>query len=423
MKQTDEITRVGGVGTGRIFQHAHLRVYPKLLDGARLTAFFDLNAARAEQARDTYAEMLGAYAAAHPEFAAAVEANVSELRCYNTLDALLDHVDVIDVATHARGRMATAIAALERGVHVMVEKPMARTWTEADRAARVAASLPGVFFQLNDDNAFDPKYRVLHDLIARGEVGKVQHVSLIRGSRLDATSVLKSQASALDNGGGCLLDYGSHGLAGIWYALGPHLRPVRVEAVKIDVRFPHRVLEGEPYLVEVDDNAQLKVLFEDPATGSWVTVFLEASWTGGHIGLDEEKSGSQAGGYLRIIGDGGVVHSNEATRINVQRWDGGERVLPLQTYAGESISFDTQIGGFLEGIKAGVPPEIDVNFGAEVIAICGTAYLSAIRGCAVTLDAFKDFSREYVARYGDNEEADDAILRDLLEPYKYGGRD
>jgi predicted dehydrogenase len=263
----------------------------------------------------------------------------------------------------------------------------------------------------------------LHDLLARGEVGKVQHVSLIRGSRLDATSVLKSQASALDNGGGCLLDYGSHGLAGIWYALGTHLRPVRVEAIKIDVLFPHRVLEGEPCLVEVDDNAQIKVLLEDPATGSWVTVFLEASWTGGHIGLDEEKSGGQANGYLRIIGDGGVVYTNEATRITIRRWDGGETVLPLQTHAGERISFDTQIGGFLHGIRTGVPPEIDVNFGAEVIAICGAAYLSAIRGNAVTLDAFKNFSREYVARYGDSEEADDAIVRDLLAPYRYRGRD
>jgi predicted dehydrogenase len=291
-------------------------------------------------------------------------------------------------------------------------------WTEADRAARTAANTPGVFLQLNDDNAFDPKYKLLHDLVARGAIGKVQHVSLIRGSDLDATSVLQSQASALDNGGGCLMDYGSHGLAGVWYALGTHLKPTVVEAVQIAVLFPHRVLEGEPCLVEVDDNARIAVRFEDPESGSWVTVFLEATWTGGHIGLGTEKPGGQAGGYLRMIGDEGVIHSASAERITVQRWDGGETVLPLREYPGETISFDDEVGGCLEGIRTGTPPKIDVHFGASVIAICGAAYLSALWGRAVTLDEFKEYSRGYVTRYGDNEQADDALILDLLEPYR-----
>jgi predicted dehydrogenase len=418
MSEHQDILRVGGVGTGRIFQHAHLRVYPKLWERARLVAFYDVNPDRAEQARARYRELLLEYAHTYPEAAAAAQANLDALRCYSSLDALLDQVDVIDVATHARGRMSIAGTALRKGVHVMVEKPMARVWTEADRTARVVDSHPGVFLQLNDDNAFDPKYRLLHDLLARGTLGAVQHVSLIRGSTLDATSVLQAQASALDNGGGCLLDYGSHGLAGVWAALGTHYRPTVVQAVQIGVLYPHRVLEGEPCLVEVDDNAQIKVRFEDPQSGTWVTVFLEASWSGGHIGLGPDKPGGQSGGYLRLIGDRGVLHSTSADRITVQRWDGGETVLPLREYPGESISFDDQIGGFLDGVRSGRPPEIDVYFGAEVIAVCGAAYLSALRGRAVTLAEFKDHCRGYVARYGDNEQADDALILDLLQPYQ-----
>ena len=37
----EKIVRVGGVGTGRIFSWGHLRIYPKLLDRARLVAFYD----------------------------------------------------------------------------------------------------------------------------------------------------------------------------------------------------------------------------------------------------------------------------------------------------------------------------------------------------------------------------------------------
>ncbi|MCK4300576.1 MAG: Gfo/Idh/MocA family oxidoreductase, partial [Planctomycetes bacterium] len=190
MKRTKDVVRVGGVGTGRIFQWAHLRVYPQLLAKARLVGFFDIDPARAEQAREKYANMLREYASEHPQWAEAANGNVAELRCYGTLDELLSEVDVVDVCTHARGRMAVAMAALEKGVHSMVEKPMARTWIEADRAARAFTERPEIFFQLNDDNVFDPRYRALHDLVAQGVIGAVQSIWLSRASRLDSTTVL-----------------------------------------------------------------------------------------------------------------------------------------------------------------------------------------------------------------------------------------
>ena len=65
----------------------------------------------------------------------------------------------------------------------------------------------------------------------------------------------------------------------------------------------------------------------------------------------------------------------------------------------------------------GKPPEVDVAFGAEIIAICGAAYLSALRRRAITIEEFKDFSRTYVQKHGDNEEAEEALLTDLLAPY------
>ena len=417
MKRAGEMVRVGGVGTGRIFQWAHLRVYPQLLEKARLVGFFDIDPARAQEARDKYAQMLSEYASEHPEWAEVVNGNVAELRCYGTLEELLSEVDVVDVCTHARGRMAVATAALEKGVHSMLEKPMARTWIEADRAAKAFAARPDVFCQLNDDNVFDPRYQALHDLLRQGAIGAPQSMWLVRGSRLDSTTVLKAQASALNNGGGCLMDYGSHALAGTWYVLGMQLRPVKVEAISIGVRFPHRVLEGEPVHLEVDDNAVFKVLFEDPDTGAWLTVFMETTWVGGHIGPRELRRDVGGGGFLRIEGAEGTIDGGEKAQITVARWDGGRTVLPLREYPGESISFLHEIGTFIDCVRTGQPPQIDVHFGADIIAICGAAYLSALRGRAVTLEEFKEFSREYVKKHGDTEEAEEAIINDLLAPY------
>ena len=415
------IVRVGGVGTGRIFQWAHTLVYPRLLEKARMVGFYDLNPVRAQEAKSKYINILEEYAAKNPQSWELVKANLAELRCYDSLSDLLDHVDLIDVCTTTRGRIPSAVSALEKGVHSMLEKPMARTWTEADRAVRAFGTNPKVFCQYNDDNMFDPKYRILHDLLQQGIIGKVQSMWLIRGSELDATSVLKSQASGSENGGGCLMDYGSHGLAGPLYALGTHLRITKVEAVQIGVLFPYRVLEEEPYHLEVDDNAQVKFLLEDTESGTWITLFLEASWCGGHIGSGKGeygKRGGQSAGFLRIEGDKGVIDATERDHIKVTLWNEGKMIIPLREFPGERISMTHEIETFVDHIRSDTPPDIDVSFGAEVIAACGAGYYSAILNRAVTLDEFKAFSRGFVEEYGDTAEADDALLNYLLEPYR-----
>jgi predicted dehydrogenase len=317
--------------------------------------------------------------------------------------------------------MDAAEKALARGVHSMGEKPMARTWIEADHAASAFADKPGIYFQLNDDNVFDPKYITLRDLVRQGAIGRPQSAWIIRGSKLDATTVLKSQADALSNGGGCLMDYGSHGLAGVWSVLGTHWRFESVEAVSIDLLYPHRVLEGDPVTMSVEDNARFKVLLRDQRNGSWATIYMEASWCGGHIGPSSMRTDGPGGGFLRIEGDEGVLDASQGDRIVVTRWDGGETVVPLREFAGETISFNNEIATMIDCVREERPPEIDVHFGAEVIAVCGAAYYSAIEKRAVTLDEFKQVCRSYVETHGDVEKATVAMLGDLMRPYAEKG--
>ena len=410
MKNQDKIIRIGGVGTGRIFQGAHTRAYPAFLGEAHVVGFYDLDKQRAVQAKERYEGVLTEMAAKHPDRADLIQANIAELLVHDSLDSLLDQVDMVDIATHARGRMPTAIAAFEKGVSAMAEKPMARTWTEADRAVRALEKHPQALFQLNDDNVFEPKYRLIHDLIERGEIGEVQAVTLIRGSGLDANTVLKAQANGLENGGGCMMDYGSHGLAGAMSLFGSDYKPIKVKAVHIGVFYPHRVLEDEPFTMEVDDNAQFKVLMVNQRTGAWATIFLEATWCGGHIGEGDEKPGTQGGGYLQVVGDKAVIESRSFTGMTLKYYSGGVEEIPWIHYPGETVSVHNEMESFFNVFREGGKPEIDIHFGADVIAVCGAAYLSAIRETAVTLEEFKDFSRGYIEKHGDNEKADDAIV-------------
>ena len=421
MNKSDGMIRVGGVGTGRIFQWAHLNPYLRLMDRARLVAFYDVMPERARGARDKYEQVLRKFGQENPAHSEAVAENIAQLKAYESLDELLDDVDLIDICTTTRGRMDAAVRALEKGVHSMGEKPMARTWIEADIASKAFAGTPDVYFQLNDDNVFDPRYTAIGDLVAQGVIGTPQSVWIIRGSKLDSTSVLKSQADALSNGGGCLMDYGSHGLAGVWSVLGADWRFARVEAVSVDLLFPHRVLEGDPYLMEVEDNARFKVLLENAETGSWATIFMEATWCGGHIGPHQMRTDGGGGGFLRIEGDQGVLDASQKGKIVVTRWDGGETVFPLREFKGETISFNDEIETMVDSIRRRTPPTCDVHFGAEVIAVCGSVYYSAIQKRPVTLDEFKEFCGSYVEKYGAGEEATVALLQDMMKPYARGG--
>jgi predicted dehydrogenase len=105
--------RIGVVGAGALGFH-HTRILREL-PRAALVGFHE---ARPERASQVSAE-LGV-----PAFA--------------SLDALLDEVEAVSVVVPTPAHYAVAAAALERGVHVLIEKPIATTLEEADALIAIA---------------------------------------------------------------------------------------------------------------------------------------------------------------------------------------------------------------------------------------------------------------------------------------------
>jgi len=74
---------------------------------------------------------------------------------HGSLDALLDLVDAVVVAVPTVEHEAVAVAALERGVHVLIEKPMAPGLEAADRIL-AAATASGALVQIGHVERFNP---------------------------------------------------------------------------------------------------------------------------------------------------------------------------------------------------------------------------------------------------------------------------
>ncbi len=106
--------RFGVVGVGSLGFH-HTRIARDLPD-ARLSGFHDADSARARHV--------------------AAELGVAS---FDSLAALLDEVDAVVIATPTTTHEEVAVAALERGIHVFIEKPIAPGLDAADRILDSAA--------------------------------------------------------------------------------------------------------------------------------------------------------------------------------------------------------------------------------------------------------------------------------------------
>ncbi|MGH8069465.1 MAG: Gfo/Idh/MocA family protein [Candidatus Entotheonellia bacterium] len=94
---------------------------------------------------------------------------------YLSTEALCEspHVDVVYIATPNQFHIEHALIALEKGKHVLVEKPMTLTLDEADLMIE-AAKRYGVQLMVNVKHSFAPHIRKIREIVQSGELGRLR---------------------------------------------------------------------------------------------------------------------------------------------------------------------------------------------------------------------------------------------------------
>lgn len=141
MAASREELRVGVVGTGSLgFHHARiLREIPEI----RMKGIFETRADRAEEV----SRELG-------------------VKAWGSLEELLGQVDAVVVAVPTLEHEGVAAAALARGIHVMIEKPMAPDLAAADRIL-AAAEGRGAVVQIGHVERFNPALQAAEEYLDR----------------------------------------------------------------------------------------------------------------------------------------------------------------------------------------------------------------------------------------------------------------
>jgi len=174
-------------------------------------------------------------------------------QCYTTLRAALPHVDAVVVATPPSTHVPVAMAAIQAGKHVLVEKPLALTSTGA-RTLISAAAEHGVVLMVGHTFEYNPAVRKLRDLVQSGELGELYYLD---SARLNL--------GLYQNDVNVIFDLAPHDVSIINYVLGS--KPVA--AVAWASRHAHQRFE---------DVAYLRLFYDDNFVDNGLSANIHVSW-------------------------------------------------------------------------------------------------------------------------------------------------
>ncbi|MEW6137645.1 MAG: Gfo/Idh/MocA family oxidoreductase [Thermodesulfobacteriota bacterium] len=135
------LLRFGVIGVGTMGQH-HVRIANELPD-VTLAGFFDPDRRRCEEICTRHA-----------------------CRCFDRLDDLLDQVDAVSVAAPTSLHEEIGTRCLERGIHLLMEKPLAHTLEGAERLVELARTM-GAVLAVGHVERYNPAVAAMMELLSQ----------------------------------------------------------------------------------------------------------------------------------------------------------------------------------------------------------------------------------------------------------------
>lgn len=230
-------TRVSVVGLGGITQIAHLPVLSKMED-VELAAVCDVDKSKAKNV--------------------AVRYGIKDY--YDDVDSMLNNTkaDCLIVAVPTFQHREAAVKGLEKGLNVLVEKPLARTYDEAKEIVETANKYKK-HLMVGMNNRFRPDIMMQESFISANEIGEIFYIKsgfLKKRSTIENWSVKKEES-----GGGVFMDLGIVLLdISLWILKFPEIRSVTA------VNYHHT-------FKSVEDSSFVLLRFANNAT-----VTIETSW-------------------------------------------------------------------------------------------------------------------------------------------------
>jgi predicted dehydrogenase len=268
------------------------------------------------------------------------------------VDALLDHpgLEAVHVATPVATHAEIAIAAARRGLHVLVDKPVATDLAQA-RAVRDAVDDAGVVCAVNYGRRFQAtRERLLARVAEVAGAPRMVSISLVFDDHALPQSRPFTWVQDAHLGGGRLQGYGVHDLDLLLAAFGE----VDCVAAATEVGVTHRkAKDGTPHAVTAEDAYVIVVRFRGGGLG--------------HVSLTATAR-HQRGDVIEVHGSEGTVRLDADKRLH---WGGAGEELQVEgpLKADAKSAYARIARSFHAAIRDGATPEPGLDEGLRVQAL------------------------------------------------------
>ena len=198
------------------------------------------------------------------------------------------NIDALLIATPHYQHTSLGIAALEAGLHIMVEKPISAHKADAEKLIAKAKAHPDQVFAGMFQLRVEPRYQKIREIVQNGQLGDLMRVLWIMTDWFRSEIYFQSggwRATWKGEGGGVLLNQCLHQLDAMQWITG---MPNRVSS---------HVGIGKWHDIEVEDDVTCYMDFPNGATGAFITSSgetpgsnrLEIAGTKGRLILENDK--------------------------------------------------------------------------------------------------------------------------------------
>jgi len=285
-------------------------------------------------------------------------------------DALIDRVDIVGILAPTPTHPDLALRAIARGRHVVCEKPLAVSATEARRMT-AAADAAGVRLFPAHVVRYFAAYRRIQQQVAEGRIGALRTLRLSRAGAGPTTSWFYDEGA----GGGLIRDLLIHDIDQALWLAGP--------VVSVTARQDPPSVAGR-LSAPVTTTVEL-------AHANGVTTRIDGGWLG---------EGAPFRTTIEVVGTTGVLAHDSAAETSAGAGgtaaDAGDAApapsvdpadagyLPPQT---EDHPYRAQIADFADAIRTGGPARVTPADGVAAVAVVDAAYASLDAGGAAVSGA------------------------------------
>jgi predicted dehydrogenase len=320
---------------------------------------------------------LASIVTANPERVERATRGFPDARVLPDADALFaaaDEHDLVVVATPNRFHVSYALAALEAGLHLVVDKPVAPRSAEARRLADAAAAR-GVVAAAFHNRRWDGDALTVRRLLGARALGElVRFESRFERWRPEVDAARWRERPDPENAGGVLFDLGSHLIDQALWLLGP---PTRLYA-EVARRRPAAQVDDDVFLALEHPGGITAHLWMSHVTAQPGPRFRLLGSRAAYVkyGLDVQEAALRAGERPDAAGFGSEPP---------ERWgmlgseDASERV---ETEPGRYLAF---YEGLVAAIRDGSPPPVSLSDATVGLELIEAARESAERGVVVEL--------------------------------------